>query len=805
MVNQRFFTFLNLSGLAVGTGAFLLIFLYITDELSYDTFHDKADRLYRINMTNIWIESNEVFGSTSPAVSAAVKSDIPEVQNIVRIHAPYSSSGQIVSFQNNLGEHQKFEEEQILAADSTFFEIFTFPFIEGNPQTAFNQPNAMILTRDHANKYFPNQNALGKLISIGTGEDQTSFQVTGVIENIPDQSHFQWDILLSMSSYPKIARRSNSWIWTGFVTYALLDGQSDLAKVNSALAAIPARYVGEEKATQKNWILQAQNIKDIRLYSGSISNRLGPMGNIDNVVIFGSVALMILLLSCINFMNLTTARFASRAKEIAIQKVLGSLKSEIKVQFFLESLLFSFIAVILGFGLAEIVRPFFNQMADKNLSLNLFDSPSIITLMIGLVVVVGLLSGSYPAWFMTKFHMIESLKGKNSPQSGKFNFRNALVVFQFAVSIALISSSFLVKNQLTFLQNQSLGFDDENIIIIPHLEWMDDDGELFAEILEANNILEAPAISNAVPPNAWNQENLTPMGSSKTTDLAVTCMSADNRFLPTLGVALKAGRNFFADGDGDTNNVIINEECAIQMGWLKAGDDPEKVLGKKISYYGDGTFQVVGVMKDFNFWSLNNPIEPLAIFHPKAPMFHGDFRFLSAKVAESDMAAYDKLVIDIESSWSSLNNNLPFQYQFLNQSFDAAFSDQRQFGKVLNSFTFLAILIAVLGLVGLISYTTEQKTKEFGIRKVLGASVQSLMRLIYTDFLKLLLIAMVAGVSVSYYFGSKWLANFAYQGAISPWIYLTASIVILTLILIITAIIILDNARKNPAAVLRDD
>ncbi len=803
MIRQKFFTFLNLAGLATGSAAFLLIFLYVTDELSYDKFHANSENIYRVNMTNIWIESQAMFGSTTPAVAAAIKSEVPEVQQAVRLHIPYLE--QLVSIEDPNGLEQSYRETGIIASDDGFFDLFSFEMVEGEPKTALREPNSVVITKSQADKYFGEQSALGQQLVLGVSPNHRVFQVTGVIEDVPEQSHFDFKLLLSMNSFQHIINRSNSWIWTGFVTYVSINPDARISEVNAKLAVLPAKFVGEEKAREKDWTLALHNIEDIHLYSTNIPNRLGTVGNIQNVMIFSAVALVILLLSCINFMNLSTAKFTARAKEIGLQKVLGSSKTNIRLQFLVESLTYSLFAVIIGFGLAEVTRPFFNQLAAKNLSLNLFQKPELILVMIGLVFITGITSGFYPAWFMTRFKVIDAVRGKISASGSKAGFRNILVLFQFTISVALISASILVKDQLQFLQNRDLGFDQERVLVIPHLEWMKDGGKLFSERVVNEGLFEKAAISNSVPPRSWDQDNFTPLNSTKTTELPVTIISAEAEFVDVLGLPIIAGRSFFESGDGDANKVLINEECAIQMEWMKPGEDPDKVLGSRMVYYDEEPFEIVGVLKDFNFMSLHLPVEPMAIFHPDAPVFKGISRFLTVRVSENSIENYENVIARTKDIWTDLNPNLPFDYQFMDQSFDNAFASQRRFGNVLDAFSALAIFIAVLGLTGLIAFTIEQKTKEFGIRKVLGASIQNLISIVTFDFVKLLVIGMVAGSAMTWYFGSSWLQNFTYQSTISPRIFVIAVLMILFLIMAIAWFIVLQTARKNPATVLRDD
>ncbi len=801
MLRQKFFTILNLLGLAIGAACFLLIYLYVADEYSYDQFHAHKDRIYRVNMTNIWIESNDIFGSTSPAVAQAIRADIPEADKVIRLHAPYFGGEQIVSTLDKEGKRRSFKESSILSSDPEIFDIFTFQALEGNLTTALQNPNAIVLTRNQAHKYFPSEPAVGKQITIGVGSAQRTFKVTAVIENVPDQSHFHFDMLVSMNTFKNIVDRSDSWIWTAFVTYVLLNDGANPENVNATLASLPGRYVGETEARQKNWTLELHNIADIRLRSGTIPNRLGPVGSQSRVNIFISVAILILLLSCINFMNLSTARFGQRAKEIGIKKVMGSSKTQISQQFLMESLMFSSISVLLGFGIAELARPYFNSLADKSISLNLFTDPTILVIMILMILIIGLLAGSYPAWFMTRFNLIDSIKGAKMKSHDKFNLRNGLVIFQFTISIALISSTLLVKDQLDFLNEKELGFESENLIAIEHLEWLSDDGELFRDKVIGSGILDSPSLTSHVPPNCWNQDNLKPLNSPKTEDLAVTMILTDPHFMPTLGIDLKAGRNFFDEGEGDIHSIIINEKCAFQMEWVSPGQDIESVIGKKVSYYDDLQFTVIGVMKDFNFWALHSPVEPLALLHKNSPLWRNE-NFLVGRVSGGN---YTSVVNDLEKLWDDLNPGIPFNYHFVDQEFDKSFKGQRQFASVLNAFTVLAISIAILGLIGLISFTTEQRTKEFGIRKVLGARFRHLLGIISYDFIKLLAFATVFGVLLTLYFGNDWLSSFTYQTSISPFIFIISGFTVLSLIMIITYSITKVNSSKNPASVLRDD
>ena len=622
------------------------------------------------------------------------------------------------------------------------------------------------------------------------------------MEDLPAQSHFQFEILIGLNSFQNIKRRSSSWHWTTFVTYILLDNPKAAERIGTQIASLPAKYVNPEDVERLNWQLYLQPFEDIYLHSADIPNRLGALGSIQNILIFSVVAVLILLLSCVNFMNLSTARFADRLKEIGVQKVLGSSKSALKMQFFTESLIYALIGIILGMGLAELLLGPFNMISGKVLSFDFISNPDLSLIVIGLITFVGAIAGAYPAWFLTRFKAVEALKGK--PNTGKAHFRNILVVFQFSISIALISVAFLVKSQMNFVKNKDLGFDKENLLAIQHLEWLGDSQNAFVNELKSQQVFTNVSYTTAVPPQVWNQDILEPVGTS-VESMSVTLMNSDSRFLDVLELELVTGRNFFSEGEGDLKSVIINEQAAYDLGYLKSGEDLEKILGQQIKYYLAEPFKIIGVLKDFNFWSLRNEVEPLAIFHKDAEMWQADTRFALIRMPNGSLNDYKKSLAAMESTWKNFSGDLPFSYEFVDDQFNAAFEAESKFGQLIDASTILAVFIATLGLIGLISYTTEQRTKELGIRKVLGASISQLIILITKDFVKLLLIATVLGTSVSYLFGEDWLQNFPHRIQISPAIFIVSTLVIVLLIGAINIIIIANNSRKNPAIILRDE
>ncbi len=802
MLRERFFSILNIAGLAVGSACVILIYLYVSDEFSYDKFHKNGENIYRVNMTNIWIQSNDFFGSTGPGVAEAIKTNVPEAREVIRLHYPYYGSSQLIVLDTDKGK-KTFDESDILATDPNFFDVFTIEPLQGDISTALDEPNSVILDETTANNYFGQTDVVGRQFSIGDGEDRLSVLVKAVVKDLPQQSHFSFNILISMNSFPNIQRRAETWWWTTFVTYVMLDENSDPRQVQSKLSTLPSQYLDQEDVERLNWTLRLQPLFDVYLGSNQINNRLGPVGNMQNTLVFSMVAFLILLLSCANFMNLSTARYAERAKEIGIQKVLGSTTSNMRWQFLMEALLFALMGVIIGLGLAELLKGEFNALSGKDLSINIFERIDLLLIIFGLVIGMGFLAGAYPAWFLTRFKTVEVLKGKVR-QTGNMGFRNLMIIFQFSISIALISTTFLIRDQLSFLTNKDLGFDEEHVLAIDHLEWLGTDADALKRNLSTNAQFRNVSFTNAVPPNAWNQDIARPMGS-EVKELSVTMLNADHEFLPALDLTLLAGRNFFESGEGDHKSVILNEASAHAMGFMNPGDDPDEVIGKKLKYSGEEEFTVIGLLKDFNIWNVQYTIEPIAIFHAEAPMWKPDRNFLILKLNGETKEDYEQSIATVKEEWNEVSGGLPFYYFFVDDEFDNSFSAEMKFGKVIDIATFLAVFIAVLGLIGLISYTTEQRSKEFSIRKILGASIGQLIKLITWDFLKLLLISMVVGALAGFWFGNKWLEDFTLSIGISPINFVVATAITLCLVLIINTIIVIFNANKNPANTLRNE
>jgi putative ABC transport system permease protein len=810
LLRQKMFSFINLLGLTSGIVSSLLIYLYVQHELSYDRFHVNADKIFRINQTFIWGEdNNQLFSSTGPGVAHAITAEIPEVKEVVRIFQPGSA---LISYHNSKQEVMSFDEEEILAADSNFFKVFTFPLIKGNPETALKNVNTMVITESTAKKYFGDLDPLGKLLQIGSDADAKTFEVTGVVKDVPSNSYINFDFLLSMSSYPRVKAQSWSWIWTMFETFALLDDNASPKLLDSKLTALPKRYAestlqsamgqsyDQYVESGKQWNLYAQPLKDIHLYSGSIYNRLNDVGSYKMMYILIGIVVFIIILSCINFMNLSTAQYTKRAKETSLRKVLGSNRWQLSVNFFSEALLFCFVAFLLGIGITQMILPLFNQITGNNYSMNVMSDSNIMITMMSLLLFMSLLSGSYPAIFLTAFKPVDALKGKvKSGREGKA-LRNGLVVFQFSVSIILLVCTLVVFKQLKFLSEKDTGFERENLIVLNRLEWVKDK-ETFLHSLNNINGIENVSWCSSAPPTLFDGDSFKAEGDQEQT-ISLNYAKADANYAPTLQLQFKVGRNFSDDRPSDAQGVILNETAVYTLGW--AAD--ESVFGKKLYYPGsESKFEVIGVVKDFNYWSLQAPIQPMALFNMKGDMYSFNREYAAIRLKGNDTEAWTQMISSLESEWKKFAGDAPFQYEFVDDAFAASFEGELKFGQALTVFAGLAILIACLGLLGMIIFTLELKLKEIGIRKVVGASAFNILTLVSKEYAKLILLAIVISVPVSIWMINKWLEGFEYKVTPGFAVFIIAGVITFTIALLITGYQSMKAAFMNPVDVLKDE
>jgi putative ABC transport system permease protein len=809
---QKLFTSINLLGLTAGITSALLIYLYAQHEFSYDHFHTNADHIYRVNQTFIWGENNDhEFASTGPGVAYAVKEELPEVTLMSSIHTP---GDQLISFTNNKKEVVTFDQTNILAADSNFFRLFNFPLVKGDAASALRQANTLVMTEKTAQKYFGTEDPIGKMVSMGSSENQQTFEVTGVVKELPTNTYLQFEMLVSMTSYPMVKKLYWSWVWTQLETYVLLDPSASVAQVREKLKIIPAKHAEatlqrvmnmsyeDYVKSGKKWELFLQPVTGIHLPSKVVYNRLPNDGNVVIMYSLVGAAFFIILLSCVNFMNLSTAQFTKRMKEVSIRKILGLGRLPLSMGYFLEAFVFCIAAVAISLALLQLVLPAFNLLVGRELQFTLLGNPKLLLTLGVLLLSMSLISGSYPALFLSAFNPIQALKGKlNTGSEGK-TFRNSLVVFQFTISIALISCTAVVFQQLSFVAKKDLGFDRENLLVLSHGERIKDAQDMVAATENIQGIVSA-SMSTSVPPNLWGGDKFTAEGMSDRT-FPLNFTSADENYIPTLKVRLSIGRNFSKEKPGDESRVILNETAVAQIGWKL----DESVIGKKIQLPGsDIFFEVIGVVKDYNYWTLGNPIEPMAIFHLKNDQLFGGGakQYLVARIDGKTADGWKNTVAQLEALYKQKAGDFPFEYTFVDQAFANTFKGESNFAKTLTIMACLCILIASLGLLGMIVYALEQRTKEIGIRKVSGASVIDILLIISKGYTRLIMLAFIIGAPLSYWLMTQWLQSFEYHISPSPYIYLGAGVGTLLTALAITSYHSMKAALLNPVDVLKDE
>lgn len=797
--HNKGYAFINISGLAIGIAACMLILIYISDEFSYDTFHEKSDRIYRVTTDIKWGEQEGVGSTSPPPFGRVFNEQISEVSSYVRFYKPQE---QIV---RNGGIY--FKEEGIFAADSTFFSIFSFDLIKGNPQTALASPYSMVITPQVARKYFGDESALGQFLQLG--DDERTYTITGIVATPPSNSHIQFDILTSISSYDNVAYFDWSWVWSNVVTYVLLHDETLVEKAQAQIPEIvnthlPATFqrIGfsfeELVENGGHWRYNLQPMTDVWLYSSRIGNALGGSSNILYIYILGTAALFILIIACINFMNLATARSANRGKEIGIRKTLGSSRSVLAGQFLAESVLYSIAAALLACLLINLALPGFNNLSGKELTFNLFSQPWIFAGLAILALCVGFLSGSYPAVALSSYKPVDVLKGKIKSGSKGKQLRHALVVGQFAISLTLIIGTIIVYSQLDYMQSKDIGLDKEQVVVIKNGENLNNQTDTFRQQLANLEGIVSASVTSNYPTEADFTDFYHPQNANGN-DLMISSILTDHHFIETMGIELIEGRNFRKNSAIDRRSVIINKKTAESFGW-----SPEDAIGRKIVYPGGDyqTFTVIGVMENFNYYSLMNPVSNFAFFHRSSESYTVDSDYVVAKIAPDHIR---ETLAGISSQWENFLQNVPFEYVFLDDQFDALYRSQQRMGIVFGVFTIIAIVVACMGLLGLVTFATEQRTKEIGIRKVLGASSTTIVLLISKDFARLTGIAFLIACPVAWYLMQQWLQDFAYRITIGPGVFVISGIITMLIVFATISFRSLKAALVNPVKSLRSE
>jgi len=778
---------INIFGLVIGMACCLLILLYVQDELSYDRYHQNAARIYRVALQlhagNAPVKS---FAVTSPPMAPALLRDYPEIRQAVRLQ----NSAPLVGY----GE-RRFYEDNFFWADASVFAVFTFPLIQGDAVTALREPRSIVLAEKMARKYFGAENPIGKVLTVA---DTLDLKVTGVMANIPSHSHFIPDCFASFSTLSQIfpSNRDNwesNWWNHGYYTYLLLDEQASAAVVEQRISRLTARYIEEQEKISGKQVLFLQPLTAIHLRS-NLRSEIAPNSDIRYVYIFSAVALLVLLIACTNFMNLATARSARRAKEVGVRKVLGAHCSQLVKQFIGESVLMSLLAFLIALVLVELLLPFFNELAGKTLALPLSGNAWLWLGLLGATLLTGIIAGGYPAFFLSAFRPVETLKGAFKIGVKGVLPRQGLVVFQYSISILLMIGTVTVYHQLEFMRNQRLGFDKEHVMVIP-IRGDEAIIRRFAalrqELLENGEVLGVTA-SSAAPGGRLYNIAIRPEGTPANQTKTMLTLAIDHEFVKLYSLQLAAGRDLSKEFSADSTQAFLLNEAAVKdLGW----GSPENAIGKQFNWGLGKVGRIVGVVKDFHFNSLQQRVPPM-VMH----LYPNWFEFLSVKI---DGKNVPQALAFVESKWRGLVPGVSFEYSFLDASFDRQYAAEEKLGRISFYFSLLAILIACLGLFGLAAFFAEQRTKEIGVRKVLGASVAGIVGLLSKDFIKLMLVANLLAWPVAWYAMNKWLQDFAYRINIGWWIFALAGGVALFIALLTVSTQAIKAALANPVEVLR--
>jgi len=801
LYKYKFYSLINIIGLSIGLSCTILISLFVFDELNYDKHHEKTDRIYR-SINHIKFGGNDSWYAVSAApLSKAMMEEIPEIEVTTR----FRNWG---SFLIKREGEDNIKEHDVIWAETEVFEVFTIPLLKGDNKTALNDPNTMVVSKSFAEKYFGNDDPINQILIL---ENEYTYKITGVFEDMPTQSHFHFNVMLSMEGLEE--SKNQIWLSNNFITYFVMQKNADPEVVEKKINELFLKYAGpqvlqfmgksmvefEEQGNKAELFIQP--IQDIHLHSDLIGE-MEPNSDIKYIYIFSAVAIFILILACVNFMNLATARSSNRAKEVGIRKVLGSLRIYLIRQFLTESILITAVSILIAIMVSLMALPLFNSIAGKNINIPIFD-PVFWIITISGTLIIGILAGIYPAFFISSFKPSTILHGKASKGSKSGFIRNFLVVFQFATSIILIIGTAAVFNQLNYIQDKKLGFQKDQIIILDDAFVLNEQIESFKNEMLRNPDILAATVSSFLPVSnsSRNNTSLWKKGS-RTMENTVSMQQwrVDHDYINTLGMKIIQGRAFSKEFPSDSSGIIINEKAARLYGF----EDP---IGMEVQTFRSNPdnsidednpviYKVIGVVEDFHFESLKENIGALSmVLKPSSGKI--SFRFKAGKTTD--------VLNSLENKWKEFANGQPFQYSFLDEEFGQMYQDEKRVSKIFTSFAILAIIIASLGLFALASFTTEQRTKEIGVRKVMGASVSSILILLSKDFSKLVVIAFILALPIAWYIVNLWLESFAYKDIPGAYIYVAAGFSALLLAWLTVSYQSFKAAIANPVKSLRDE
>lgn len=798
IVRHKTYSIINFIGLTCGLTLALLIFAYVRSEISYDKFHTNSERLYRFGYT---VPNGLKIANVPPPIAVTLKEYFPQVEEVARVYGRNVS----ISLQD---EPTAFEESNVFFVDSAFTNMFSLEFVKGNPTRALHDKYTVLINEEMATKYFGDKNPIGESL---TFSGRNEFKVIGVVKDFPENSHLRFNMLATYDDMYELedeqteaVLRNNfaqNFVISHSYTYVLLKAGESAATINDQMDDFVKKYAHPKLQIGQKFELMP--VTDLHLKSDFMGEPT-PTNTMANIYIFIAAGLLTLLIACINYINLSTAQSLTRIKEIGIRKILGSMKSQLIFQFLAESFLFCFIALLISYVAFEFTLPLLNQLTGKHLQFAASVDFTMIVLSIALLLLITLFAGGYPAYFVTRFESIGALKGTNSGQGNQF-MRKVLVVVQLTIACTLLSGSILIIRQLDYLQNRPLGFNRDHVINIPlysqnlngYFQQTDSTFkqrlQTLRDIIEAQSGILYTTLSQGTPGNGAIYRGTIPEGFAAEENLFIANMSVDYDFLSVYGMEIVAGRSFSRDYGTDLNEAfIINESAVKQFNW----GTPEEALGKTINREGK-IGKVIGIVKDFNFTALTTPISSLV-----ASLDPNQFNTLSIKFENSNV---EGTIEKIEKEWNALFPEKAFQYSFLTEQLNQQYANFQNFGKIIQSFSGIAILISCLGVYGLVLFIVQRKVKEIGVRKVLGASVPSILVLIYRDFALLLLLGFVFAVPASYYFLQQWLTNFTYRIDIGVLTYAISFILILIIVSATISYQALRAAQANPVKSLRSE
>ena len=795
LMKKKAFSFINIAGLAVGMTCCLLIAAFVTDELSYDKYPAQASQMYRVGLHLTENGGVTDFSHVDAAVGPGIQAACPEVLASTRL---MRWSQVFVRYQD-----KQFKEESIAMADANFLEIFSIPLLEGDLKTALKQPGSIVVTKAFAQKYFGDSPAMGKAILFG--EKQEVRNVTGVIDKIPANTHFHFDAFVSLAD---LGIKTPTWSNVGFYTYLILNKAADPQKLEAKFPRLVAKYVVPEVQRDMGVSLaDAQKsvgtfrfflmpLTDIHLHSAT-KYELAANGDIKSVYIFSILAVFILLLAIVNFTNLSTVSAASRSKEIGIRKVMGSVKTQLMGQFLLESTLLTFLALLLAVVAAGLLFPLFNRLAGKDISISTLLSIKNLAILLVFGGFVGVLAGAYPAFLLSFSKITAVLKGGSAGQiNRRSSLRSGLVVFQFAVSAVLIVATVVTYQQLHFMQNKKVGFDKDQVVVIQDSYRLGPNEEAFKQQLQKDSRVVQASLSANIPVGMTNIDGSTIYAKRESdkeahSEITTTIYHVDEDYLKTLGMALREGRAFSKAFSTDSTATIINETAVRELGFGKISP-----IGKTIVRSGQREFTIIGVVKDFHYASARQKIAPLIM------LLGRNSGAIIVKVKAADASA---VIASFRKQWDAFNPAAPFTYSFLDERFAFLYETEQKTSQLFTVFAVIAIVIACLGLFGLAAFTAQQRTKEIGVRKVLGASVFGIVTLLSKDFLKLVLIAIVIASPIAYWAMNRWLQDFAYKITIEWWVFVLAGVLATSIALLTVSFQSVKAALMNPVKSLRSE